>query len=79
MPTPAEIEAAATSMMESMFAPHELPVSEDLQNKYRMTAKAALAAAKAVREEPRGCPTPGACSCVPPKEEAAASSQDAQK
>jgi hypothetical protein len=31
--------------MEAMFAPHELPLDEELQRKYRDTAAKALAAA----------------------------------
>ena len=52
-PTEAEIEAAAKAMMECMFAPHELPLDAELQQLYRITAAAALAAAEKVRERPR--------------------------
>jgi hypothetical protein len=40
-----QIIAAAKAMMEAMFAPHELPLDEELQRKYRDTAAKALAAA----------------------------------
>lgn len=44
----AEIEAAAEAMMESMFAPHELPLNAGLRAKYRNTARFALEAAAKV-------------------------------
>jgi hypothetical protein len=40
-----QIIAAAKAMMEAMFAPHELPLDEELQRKYRDTAAKALVAA----------------------------------
>jgi hypothetical protein len=52
--TEAEIKAAADAMMECMFAPHELPLPADLQERYLETARAALEAAERVR----GCPMP---------------------
>lgn len=39
------VERAATAMIVEMFAPHELPVDEDLWEKYYHTARAALVAA----------------------------------
>ena len=48
MPHRDEIAAAATSMMQSMFAPHELPLDDELKQKYWDTAKAALEAAEQV-------------------------------
>ena len=47
-PTQEQIEAAAQAMMRDMFAPHELPKDEWLQNRYRETAKDALTAAAEV-------------------------------
>lgn len=44
-----EIAAAAESMMQSMFAPHELPLDVLLRLKYWNTAKAALEAVEQVR------------------------------
>jgi hypothetical protein len=41
------IEAAADAMMRYTFAPHELPLSEELQAKYRECARLALEAADA--------------------------------
>ena len=49
MPRQDEIAAAAESMMQSMFAPHELPLGDDLKQKYWNTAKAALEAVDDVR------------------------------
>jgi len=40
-------------MMEDMFFPHELPLDDELQARYRMTATAALAAHDALMR-PRG-------------------------
>ena len=39
------VERAAAAIIVEMFAPHELPVDEDLWEKYYHTAKAALIAA----------------------------------
>jgi hypothetical protein len=39
------VDAAAVSMMQSMFAPHELPLPPDLRRKYRYTARNAVTAA----------------------------------
>ena len=39
------VEAAATAMILEMFAPHELPVDEELWHKYYETARLALKAA----------------------------------
>lgn len=39
---------AAQSMMHSMFAPHELPLDDELAAKYQQTARDAIAAALAV-------------------------------
>jgi hypothetical protein len=44
-----EIEAAATSMEGCMFAPHELPLVDDLHKQYTETARLALEAAEYVR------------------------------
>ena len=43
------IERAATAMIAEMFAPHELPVDDELWEKYCITAKAALQAALKMR------------------------------
>lgn len=40
-----EVEAVAQAIIRCMFAPHELPLSDDLMGKYRQCAQAALAAA----------------------------------
>jgi hypothetical protein len=40
-----EVEAAAHAIVRCMFAPHELPLSDELMGKYRQCAQAALAAA----------------------------------
>jgi hypothetical protein len=47
--THGEVEAAALAMVTEMFAPHELPVDEDLWNHYYETAHLALKAAARVR------------------------------
>jgi hypothetical protein len=47
-PTQAQIEAAANAMIDCMFAPHELPIDDELWCKYFETAKAALTAAAEV-------------------------------
>lgn len=39
------VEAAAKAMIAGMFAPHELPVADDLWELYLKTARVALAAA----------------------------------
>jgi hypothetical protein len=44
----AQIDAAARAMTECMFAPHELPITGELWEKYLWTAKAALTAAAEV-------------------------------
>jgi hypothetical protein len=44
-----QIEAAAQAMMAFMFAPHELPLSDELQQKYRECAAVALRAAEPMR------------------------------
>ena len=44
-----EVAAAAESIMQSMFAPHELPLDDELKQKYWDTAKAALEAVEQVR------------------------------
>lgn len=50
MPIPHdEIAAAAESMMQSMFAPHELPLDTELRLKYWNTAHVALKAVEEVR------------------------------
>lgn len=46
----AQIEAAAKAMEQEMFAPHELPLDDELHAKYLDTAEAALAAAAEVGE-----------------------------
>jgi len=76
--TPAEIEAAAKVIACSEYwlepSPQE-PLEtawncycEEDKQKFRKIAQTVLAAAEAVREEPKGCPVPGACQCAPPKE-----------
>lgn len=47
--TKSEVEAAATALIAEMFAPHELPVDEELWWKYVSAARAALLAARAVK------------------------------
>lgn len=49
-PTEAEVEAAAKEMIVEMFAPHELPVDDDIWYQYVRTARAALEAAAKVRK-----------------------------
>ena len=45
------VERVALAIEKSMFAPHELPLDDELHGKYRETAKAAIAAhLKALRE-----------------------------
>ena len=51
MPGEAEINAAAKAMMEFMFAPHELPLDDELQFKYKALAHLTLEAAEQVRDE----------------------------
>lgn len=47
---PVEIEAAALAMITEMFAPHEMPVPDDLWDRYCATAHLALKAASRARE-----------------------------
>jgi len=47
--THGEVEAAALAIILEMFAPHELPVSDDLWDLYYATAAHALEAAARVR------------------------------
>lgn len=48
------VEAAAMAMVVEMFAPHELPVDEDIWHLYCKTARHALTAAlTSKREETR--------------------------
>jgi len=49
--TDAEVEAAATAIVAEMFAPHELPISDEIWNKYRRVASAAFTAAAQAREK----------------------------
>lgn len=49
MPRRDEIAAASESMMQSMFAPHELPLDDELKQKYWNMAKAALETVEQVR------------------------------
>lgn len=49
-PSDAEVEAAAKEMIVEMFAPHELPVDDDLWYLYVRIARAALEAAAKVRK-----------------------------
>lgn len=51
MITHGEVEAAAAAMVADMFAPHEMPISEDLWDKYYATAAKALEAAAQYRAE----------------------------
>jgi hypothetical protein len=46
-----EVQAAATALMLHMFAPHELPLDDELKAKYVKAAEAALQAAARVRSE----------------------------
>ncbi len=51
-PSIAQIHAAAISMIRSMFAKHEIPVADDIFEKYLATAEATLLAANDVRPAP---------------------------
>lgn len=55
-PTKDEIEAAAKAMITGMFAPHELPVDEDIWWQYVAVARAALIAARSTHTSPKGAP-----------------------
>jgi len=41
-----QVQAAADAIARMMFAPHELPLNEELKEKYIKTAEAALQAAE---------------------------------
>lgn len=49
--TEGEIEAAASAMVAEMFAPHELPVDQDVWEHYCRTAQHALDAAARYRAD----------------------------
>ena len=46
MPSKAEIEAATSCMEQFMFAPHELPLADDLHQQYLQMAEQALVLAE---------------------------------
>ena len=46
MPSRQEIDAATAHMEQFMFAPHELPLSDDLHQLYRQMAEQALIVAE---------------------------------
>jgi hypothetical protein len=48
-----EVEVVARAMIEDMFAPHELPIDGWLLERYRLTAKCALAAIAPLRQTER--------------------------
>lgn len=49
-----QVHAAASAMMLHMFAPHELPLNDELKAKYLKVAEAALQAAECVRKQEAG-------------------------
>lgn len=46
MPSREEIDAAADCMEQFMFAPHELPLADDLRSLYRQMAEQVLISAE---------------------------------
>ena len=49
--TDLEVETVAMAMVMEMFAPHELPVPDDIWDKYCATARIALDAAERAGDE----------------------------
>lgn len=45
-----EVEVVADALMRGMFAPHELPLDHDLEQKYRKLAVAAIEALRSLEE-----------------------------
>ena len=62
MATQAEIEAAARAMFRRN---NDRQMTRLEWQGWLDDANAALEAAERARQEPKGCPTPGACSCLP--------------
>ena len=58
MPSKAEIDAATSCMEQFMFAPHELPLANDLHQQYRQMAEQTLIVAENTRWNARVQPIP---------------------